>query len=298
MSRRRSRRSRVPARRSRPPGRLCLVVPSWQFSPISCCRGCLPPGQLYATGHNQGVSEPFMLALHMLGQDGSRGRTAVEAVMRVLIVEDELPLAQAVARGLRTEGMAVDIALDGGEALAKAAVCPYEVIVLDRDLPVVHGDEVCRQLIAGDGNGRVLMLTAAREITDRIDGLNLGADDYLAKPFAFGELLARVRALGRRAHPAHPPMLTRGALAIDTVRRLAYQRGERLDLSKKELAVLEILVAAGGAVVSAEELLDRAWDEFTDPFTNVVRMTMSKLRRRLGEPPVIQTVTGAGYVIP
>jgi len=172
------------------------------------------------------------------------------------------------------------------------------VIVLDRDLPVVHGDEVCRQLIAGDGNGRVLMLTAAREITDRIDGLNLGADDYLAKPFAFGELVARVRALGRRAHPAHPPMLTRGDLAIDTVRRLAYRRGERLDLAKKELAVLEILVAAGGAVVSAEELLDRAWDEFTDPFTNVVRMTMSKLRRRLGEPPVIQTLVGEGYRIP
>jgi DNA-binding response OmpR family regulator len=239
-----------------------------------------------------------MLALHMLGQHGSRGRIAVEVAMRVLVVEDEPPLARAVARGLRAEGMAVDIALDGGEALAKAAVCPYEVIVLDRDLPVVHGDEVCRQLIAGDGNGRVLMLTAAREITDRIDGLNLGADDYLAKPFAFGELVARVRALGRRAHPAHPPMLTRGDLAIDTVRRIAYRRGERLDLSKKELAVLEILLAADGAVVSAEELLDRAWDEFTDPFTNVVRMTMSKLRRRLGEPPVIQTVTGTGYRIP
>jgi len=201
--------------------------------------------------------------------------------MRVLIVEDEPPLAQAVARGLRAEGMAVDIALDGGEALAKAAVCPYEVIVLDRDLPVVHGDEVCRQLVTGDGTG-----------------LNLGADDYLAKPFAFGELVARVRALGRRAHPAHPPMLTRGDLAIDTVRRIAYRRGERLDLSKKELAVLEILLAADGAVVSAEELLDRAWDEFTDPFTNVVRMTMSKLRRRLGDPPLIQTVTGTGYQIP
>jgi DNA-binding response OmpR family regulator len=223
---------------------------------------------------------------------------AVEVAMRVLVVEDEPPLARAVARGLRAEGMAVDIALDGGEALAKAAVCPYEVIVLDRDLPVVHGDEVCRQLVAGDGNGRVLMLTAAREITDRIEGLNLGADDYLAKPFAFGELVARVRALGRRAHPAHPPMLTRGDLAIDTVRRLAYRRGERLDLSKKELAVLEILVAADGAVVSAEELLDRAWDEFTDPFTNVARMTMSKLRRRLGEPPVIQTLVGEGYRIP
>ena len=191
----------------------------------------------------------------------------------------------------------MDIALDGGEALAKAAACPYEVIILDRDLPVVHGDEVCRQLVAGDGNGRVLMLTAAREITDRIDGLNLGADDYLAKPFAFGELLARVRALGRRAHPAHPPMLTRGDLAIDTVRRLAYRRGERLDLSKKELAVLEILVAADGAVVSAEELLERAWDEMADPFSTAVKVTVSRLRRKLGEPPVIETVPEAGYRI-
>jgi len=186
--------------------------------------------------------------------------------MRVLVVEDEPPLARAVARGLRAEGMAVDIALDGGEALAKAAVCPYEVIVLDRDLPVVHGDEVCRQLIAGEGNGRVLMLTAAREITDRIDGLNLGADDYLAKPFAFGELLARVRALGRRAHPAHPPMLIRGDLAIDTVRRLAYRRGERLDLSKKELAVLEILVAADGAVVSGPPITAEQAAALFEPF--------------------------------
>jgi DNA-binding response OmpR family regulator len=194
--------------------------------------------------------------------------------------------------------MAVDIALDGEEALAKSAVCPYEVILLDRDLPAVHGDEVCRRLASGGGNGRVLMLTAARETADRIDGLNLGADDYLPKPFAFGELVARVRALGRRANPAQPPLLTRGDLTIDTVRRLAYRNGERLALSRKELAVLEILLAAGGAVVSAEELLDRAWDENTDPFTNVVRMTMSKLRRRLGDPPVIETMVGAGYKIP
>jgi DNA-binding response OmpR family regulator len=218
--------------------------------------------------------------------------------VRVLVVEDEPALAQAVARGLRAEGMAVDVALDGGDALAKADLCPYEVIVLDRDLPVVHGDEVCRRLVRAGAGGRVLMLTAARETADRIDGLNLGADDYLAKPFAFGELVARVRALGRRAHPAHPPMLARGELAVDTVRRLAYRRGERLDLSRKELAVLEVLLAADGAVVSAEELLDRVWDEHTDPFTNVVRMTMSKLRRRLGVPSVIVTVAGAGYKIP
>lgn len=218
--------------------------------------------------------------------------------MRVLVAEDEPPLAQAIARGLRAEGMAVDVALDGGDALAKADICPYEVIVLDRDLPVVHGDEVCRRLVARGASGRVLMLTAAGQTADRIGGLNLGADDYLAKPFAFGELVARVRALGRRAHPAHPPLLDRGELAVDTVRRLAYRRGERLDLSRKELAVLEILLAAGGAVVSAEELLDRAWDEHTDPFTNVVRMTMSKLRGKLGDPPVIQTLPGTGYKIP
>ncbi len=218
--------------------------------------------------------------------------------MRVLVVEDEPPLARAIARGLRAEGMAVDIALDGADALAKAAACPYEVIVLDRDLPAVHGDEVCRQLAAGPGDERVLMLTAARQVADRIEGLNLGADDYLPKPFAFGELVARVRALGRRAHPAQPPLLTRDDLAIDTVRRLAYRGGERLEVSRKELAVLEILMAADGAVVSAEELLDRAWDENTDPFTNVVRMTVSKLRRRLGDPPVIQTMVGAGYKIP
>ena len=218
--------------------------------------------------------------------------------MRVLVVEDEPPLARAIARGLRAEGMAVDVALDGGDALAKADVCPYEVIVLDRDLPVVHGDEVCRRLAASAAGGRVLMLTAAGQTADRIGGLNLGADDYLAKPFAFGELVARIRALGRRAHPAHPPLLERGDLAVDTVRRLAYRRGERLDLTRKELAVLEILLAAGGAVVSAEELLDRAWDENTDPFTNVVRMMMSKLRRKLGDPPVIRTLPGTGYQVP
>ena len=240
-----------------------------------------------------------MLALRRARQHGIRLSSRFgEVSVRVLVVEDEPPLAQAIARGLRAEGMAVDVALDGGDALAKAGVWPYEVIVLDRDLPVIHGDEVCRRLVADGAAGRVLMLTAAGQTADRIGGLNLGADDYLAKPFAFGELVARVRALGRRAHPAHPPLLEHGDLAVDTVRRLAYRHGERLDLSKKELAVLEILLAAGGAVVSAEELLDRAWDENTDPFTNVVRMTMSKLRRRLGHPPVIQTLPGTGYKIP
>ena len=216
----------------------------------------------------------------------------------MLVVEDQQVLADRIAEGLRDQGMAVDVAYDGATAMEVTAFTCYDVIVLDRGLPRVHGDAVCTQLVGGGAGPRILMLTAAAGVEDRVDGLNLGADDYLAKPFAFGELLARVRALGRRAHPAHPPVLTRGDLAIDTVRRLAYRRGERLELSKKELAVLEILLAADGAVVSAEELLDRAWDEFTDPFTNVVRMTMSKLRRRLGEPPVIQTVTGTGYVIP
>lgn len=244
-------------------------------------------GQLYEAVRNPSANAAVILALHPPRHD---------RCMRVLIVEDEPTLASAVARGLRAEGMAVDISLDGGEALDKCAVCHYDVIVLDRDLPVIHGDEVCRQL-AGQ-QGPVLMLTAARELSERIDGLNLGADDYLAKPFAFGELVARVRALGRRSRPAHPPLLTRGDLALDTVRRLAYRRGERLELSRKELAVLEILMTADGAVVSTEELLDRAWDENIDPFTNVVRMTMTKLRRRLGDPPVIETVTGSGYKIP
>ena len=215
--------------------------------------------------------------------------------MRVLVVEDEPPLARAVARGLRAEGMAVDIALDGGEALAKAAVCPYEVIVLDRDLPVVHGDEVCRQLVAGDGNGRVLMLTAAREITDRIEGLNLGADDYLAKPFAFEELVARVRALGRRATPAAPPVLSVGDLVLDQAKRVAMRAGKPLDLTKKEFGLLEELLKAGGSVVSSEELLDRVWDANADPFTTTVRVTIMTLRRKLGEPPPIETVVGVGY---
>ena len=217
--------------------------------------------------------------------------------MRVLIVEDEPPLAQAVARGLRAEGMAVDVALDGGEALARAAVCPYEVIVLDRDLPVVHGDEVCRQLVAGDGNGRVLMLTAAREITERIEGLNLGADDYLAKPFAFGELVARVRALGRRAVPALPVKLEHGDLTLDPARRVAFRGPRRLALSPKEFGLLEYLLAADGRVISAEELLARVWDEAADPFTSTVKTTIGRLRGKLGDPPVIETVREAGYRI-
>ncbi len=218
--------------------------------------------------------------------------------MRVLLVEDERDLANAIARGLRRDGLAVDIAFDGAEALEKAAVHPYDVVVLDRDLPAVHGDEVCRELVAGESECRILMLTAAAAVHDRIDGLDLGADDYLAKPFDFGELRARLRALGRRARPAVQPVLERGGVRLEAARRSASREGRTLDLTRKEFAVLQVLLEAEGAVVSPEELLDRAWDEHTDPFTNVVRVTIMKLRKSLGEPPLIETVRGVGYRIP
>ncbi len=217
--------------------------------------------------------------------------------MRVLVVEDEAVLADAVARGLRREGMAVDVATDGGGALERIAVNRYEVVVLDRDLPVVHGDDVCRRVAADDAAPRILMLTASGTVDDRVDGLELGADDYLPKPFAFAELVARVRALGRRAAPAVPPVLTRQGVTVDPARRVASRDGRFLRLTNKELAVLEVLVAADGRVVSAEELLERAWDEHADPFTNAVRVTVMKLRKKLGRPPLIDTVPGAGYQI-
>jgi DNA-binding response OmpR family regulator len=217
------------------------------------------------------------------------------SAVRVLVVEDEEMLADAIARGLRAEGMAVDIAVDGAEGLHKAAVSHYDVVVLDRDLPVLHGDEVCRQLAATGDGSRILMLTAAGSVRDRIAGLDLGADDYLGKPFAFGELLARLRALARRAGPATPPMLTAGDVVLDPARRLAFRDGRRLALSRKELAVLEALMSASGAVLSAEDLLERAWDENADPFTNAVRMTVMKLRKKLGDPPIVETVVGEGY---
>jgi DNA-binding response OmpR family regulator len=218
--------------------------------------------------------------------------------MRVLVVEDEVQLADAIARGLRAEGLAVDIALNGSDALTKTALTRYDVVVLDRDLPRVHGDEVCRQLTMADSPTRILMLTAAHHLAQRVEGLNLGADDYLGKPFAFAELLARVRALGRRSTPAAAPVLTRGDLVLDPAKRVALRDGMRLDLSVKELALLESLLLADGAVISAEVLLERVWDENTDPFSNVVRVTMSKLRRKLGDPPVIVTIPGAGYQLP
>jgi DNA-binding response OmpR family regulator len=215
--------------------------------------------------------------------------------MRVLVVEDHDELAETVAAGLRREGMAVDIAGDGQSGLARATINEYDVIVLDRDLPRLHGDQVCAALAAAGGRARVLMLTAAAGIEDRVDGLELGADDYLPKPFAFAELVARIRALTRRAQPALPPVLERAGVQLDVGRRVARRDGRRLDLSGKELAVLELLLAADGAVVSAEELLARAWDEAADPFSGVVKVTVSRLRRKLGDPPLIETVAGAGY---
>jgi DNA-binding response OmpR family regulator len=215
--------------------------------------------------------------------------------VRVLIVEDHVELAETVATGLRREGMAVDLAFDGEQALERVGVHDYDVIVLDRDLPKVHGDAVCRALVASGGRARVLMLTAAGTIEDRVDGLGIGADDYLPKPFAFAELIARVRALARRAQPAVPPVLTRGDIWLDPGKRVASRGGRRLDLSPKELAVLELLMDADGRVVSAETLLERAWDEAADPFSNTVKVTISRLRRKLGDPPVIETVPHAGY---
>jgi len=217
--------------------------------------------------------------------------------MRVLVVEDHAELAQAVAAGLRREGMAVDVAGDGRSGLTNARVYDYDVIVLDRDLPSVHGDEVCRRLTAEGVRTRVLMLTASGGIDERVRGLSLGADDYLPKPFAFAELVARVRALARRAQPALPPVLECGDLQLDSARRYASRAGRSLDLSAKEFAVLELLMSAQGAVISSEELLARAWDEAADPFSNVVKVTVSRLRRKLGEPNPIETVPGGGYRI-
>jgi DNA-binding response OmpR family regulator len=216
--------------------------------------------------------------------------------VRVLVVEDEVPLADAIARGLRREGMAVDTAYDGDAGLEKAMLTRYDVLVLDRDLPGRSGDEVCRRLTADGSLTRVLMLTAAGGLADRVAGLELGADDYLGKPFAFAELVARVRALGRRATPAAPPVLHGpGGLLVDPARRTATRHGVDLGLTRKELGVLEVLLAAEGAVVSSEELLERVWDEFADPFTTTVRVTVMTLRKKLGPPQVVHTVVGAGY---
>jgi DNA-binding response OmpR family regulator len=217
--------------------------------------------------------------------------------MRVLIVEDDDVLAIAVASGLRREGMAVDVALDGGAALERASVNRYDVVVLDRDLPGVHGDDVCRALAAERSASRVLMLTAARSVKDRVEGLGLGADDYLPKPFDFAELVARIRALARRAAAPLPASLTFGDLSMDPAHRVAVRAGRRLPLTPKELAVLECLLAAGGRPLSAEELLERVWDEEANPFTSTVKTTIRRLRTKLGDPPVIETVRESGYRI-
>jgi two-component system, OmpR family, response regulator VanR len=215
--------------------------------------------------------------------------------MRVLIAEDERRLADAIARGLRREGMAVDLAPDGADALLKARVVRYDVLVLDRDLPGVHGDEVCRTVRGERPETGILMLTAAGELEDLVEGLSLGADDYLAKPFRFAELVARIRALGRRSVPSRPPILRHGDLELDPARRSLSRAGQGVVLARKEFAVLEALMSAQGATVSAEELLERVWDEQTDPFTNVVRMTIMTLRRKLGDPALVETVIGVGY---
>jgi DNA-binding response OmpR family regulator len=217
--------------------------------------------------------------------------------MRILVVEDEPLLADAVAEGLRHAAHAVDVVYDGGAALDRAGVNDYDVVVLDRDLPVVHGDEVCRKLTAGGGDTRVLMLTAAATIDDRVDGLALGADDYLPKPFALRELTARVAALGRRSRPAAPPVLRRAGISLDPYRREVFRDGRYVPLSRKEFAVLAELLRAEGTAVSAEQLLEKAWDENADPFTHAVRMTILKLRRKLGDPPVLLTEPGVGYRI-
>ncbi|WP_283137970.1 response regulator transcription factor [Rhizohabitans arisaemae] len=215
--------------------------------------------------------------------------------MRVLVVEDERVLADAIATGLRREAMAVDVAYDGAGALERTGYIDYDVIVLDRDLPKVHGDEVCRSLVAARSSSRIIMLTASGDVDDKVEGLDLGADDYLAKPFAFLELVARVRALGRRAATALPPVLERAGITLDPGRRVVLRDGREIQVTRKEFAVLEELMRAEGLVVSQEDLLDKAWDENIDPFTNVVRVTMMTLRKKLGDPPVIETVPGVGY---
>ncbi|GAA2875591.1 DNA-binding response regulator [Actinoplanes cyaneus] len=213
------------------------------------------------------------------------------------MVEDYALLTRTIGKGLRQEGMAVDLAFDGDEALDRLAVNRYEVVVLDRDLPGTHGDEVCRQIVAHHQTSRVLMLTASGSLQDRIEGLGLGADDYLPKPFEFAELVARIRALARRPTTLVPPVLRSGDLTVDSGLRVAVRGGRRLDLSPKEFGVLECLLAAGTRPVPAEELLERVWDEAANPFTTTVKSTVKRLRAKLGEPPIVQTVREGGYRI-
>jgi DNA-binding response OmpR family regulator len=217
--------------------------------------------------------------------------------VRVLVIEDHAEMAEAVATGLRRSQMTVDVALDGTSGLDRAVTNDYDVIVLDRDLPGLHGDQVCAELIDAGCRSRVLMLTAAAANEDLVEGLALGADDYLPKPFDFPVLVARIGALARRAHPAVPPVLRHADLVVDTARRRASRGGRELELSPKEFGVLELLLASSGRAVSAEELLQRVWDEFADPFTSAVKITISRLRAKLGDPPLIETAPKAGYRI-
>jgi DNA-binding response OmpR family regulator len=215
--------------------------------------------------------------------------------MRVLVVEDVRRLADDIAEGLRDQGMAVDVTYDGMEAMAKLDLYAYDVVVLDRDLPGLHGDLVCRRIVEGDQPIMVLMLTASSTPAERVSGLGLGADDYLTKPFHFPELVLRVRALARRQPTAHPHVLKKAGVALDPVRHTATRAGHPLDLSVKEFAVLEALLRTAPAPLSAEYLLEHVWDENADPLTKTVQVTLSRLRRKLGEPPVIETVPGLGY---
>jgi DNA-binding response OmpR family regulator len=215
--------------------------------------------------------------------------------MRVLLAEDDVALAKLIARGLRKSSLAVDVTHDGEAALDKARLVAYDVVVLDRELPVVHGDAVCRALHDAGSGPRILMLTASGSVEDRVEGLSLGADDYLPKPFAMAELVARVRALARRTRPAHPAVLKWNDIWLDPARHTAGRGDVDIRLTNREFAVLEELIASGGALVSAEELMERVWDDKLDPFSNIVRVTILTLRRKLGDPAVIETVPGAGY---
>ena len=221
-------------------------------------------------------------------------RSAHNVQVRVLVVEDHVALADRIGEGLRDAGFAVDVVYDGAAALESTASTGYDVVLLDRDLPVVHGDRVCRRLVRDGSPTRILMLTAATDVDDRVDGLELGADDYLGKPFAFHELVARVRALGRRG-PGSPAVVQRADLVVDRARHRATRAGVPLALNRKEFGVLEYLAGADGAVVSAEELLEHVWDAYADPFSNTVAVTIARLRRKLGDPPLIETVVGVGY---
>ena len=217
--------------------------------------------------------------------------------MRVLVVEDQVELATDIAEGLRDRGFGADVAHDGTAGIEKALLYDYDVVVLDRDLPKVHGDAVCSALVNSGRSARILMLTAATLVDDRVSGLNLGADDYLTKPFAFEELVARINALARRA-PSTPPIVHRGDLVFDRARRRVSRRGMPVSLTRKELGVLEELLAADGGVVSAEQLLERVWDEHADPFSRTVTVTIGRLRSKLGPPELIETVVGSGYRVP